>query len=120
MRKKAVLLLVFIVFILSACAPTMNNISPEAKPYAVYLQAVNVFNSNIRTYLDTKKMMPPEVQAEWKEEIEPFIKIAKEALDDWGVLTMDGLPDAVAHGEYDKLFSQMLALMIKYKIVEVK
>lgn len=120
MRKlNSLTTLLAVLFLLSACGP-MDNIPTETRPIAVYLQAVNVFNSNLRTYLDTRMAMPAAVQAEWKVEIEPYIKITKEALDDWGALALDGLPSAIAKREYDKLFSQMLSLLIKYKIVEVK
>ncbi|MBU0846757.1 hypothetical protein KKH23_06160 [Patescibacteria group bacterium] len=98
----------------------LDNISAEAKPYAVYQKSLEVFNNNLSTYIDTRAMVGPETQAKWKIEIEPTIDKVSDALDTWGLALAGGLSDAIAKAEYDKLYTQLLALLLKYKIVEVK
>lgn len=120
MRKPILLsMLAILVILISACG-TMNNISPEVRPFAVYQKSLEVFNNNLRTYLDTRMLMTPEVQAKWKVEIEPTIDQASNALDAWGLVLAQGLDDAVAKADYNRLFTQMLALLMKYNVVEVK
>lgn len=120
MKTRLSLIALSITIMLLAACGMLNNIAPEAKPYAVYLQALNVFNSNLRTYLDVRDTMPLDVQAEWKNRIEPLIVLTKEALDDWGMLVIQGLPDAMAKRKYDRLFTEVLALMLKYEIIELR
>jgi PBP1b-binding outer membrane lipoprotein LpoB len=118
MRRKS-LLAILAILLLVGCAG-ISNLPPEVKPFAVYQKSLEVFNGNLRTYLDTRMIMPPEVQAEWKVKIEPTIDQASNALDAWGLVLAQGLDDAVAKADYNRLFTQMLALLMKYNVVEVK
>jgi hypothetical protein len=120
--RKAVLVVVLMIGLLftSACPGLLGDIAPEAKPYAVYQKSLEVFNNNLRVYLDTRMAVSPETQTKWKIEIEPTIDKVSNALDAWGLVLAGGLSDAIAKAEYDKVYVQLLALLLKYKIVEVK
>jgi len=120
MKARLAITFVALLFLLVGCSSMMRNIAPEAKPYAVYQKSLEIFNNNLRTYLDTRMVVGPETQAKWKVEIEPLIDKASKALDDWGLVLAGGLSDAIAKAEYDKLYTQLLTLLLKHKIVEVE
>ena len=119
-RLRLAIPILLIALLLTGCGALMGNLSPEVKPYAVFQNSQEVFNRNVRIYLDTRKTMSEEIQARWKVEIEPYLDRADAALTAWEKILQEGMDGTAAKEIYDKLFVQFLSLLIHYNIVEVK
>jgi len=122
MKARLAVTFVMLLFLFAGCSffGGMDNIPDEARPDAMYAQALETFNSNVRVYLNTRSTVSKGTQDKWKAEVEPLIDKVKEALDTWGLALDGGISTSIAKAEYDKLFTQFLAILLKFKIVEIK
>jgi hypothetical protein len=95
---------------LVACA-TFQNMTP-AKKYATTRTA---FNELVKSYITQAKLQPEDVRAKLREEVNPVIKDAEEALDKYyESLTLPNDDPDARLAFYLDLKNQMLELCLKY------
>jgi len=90
-RIQTAFLALVLLVALSGCIPALMGGRATLTPEQRYAEAVVTFNSIYETYLDEYDKATPEVQAKWKEEIDPRMADASLALRTWGTALRDGL-----------------------------
>ena len=111
------LLAVALVLCFAACAPLTGRVlTPDQK----YVEALTLFNSVYRTYLDEYDLASPATQAEWKAKIDPAMARASKALDLWGkALKGEGSP-VTTERAFRLVKDEALSLLFEYGILRVE
>ena len=113
MRKTLSLLIVSAVclFLVISCGG-MKQLTSDQR----YVEALTLFNSVYKTYLDHYDMASSATQERWKKEIDPIIAQVSRALDIWKLAVGDGAKEQ----NYIALKNKLLVLLFEFKILEVK
>ena len=89
-------------------------------PKQEYIEALTLFNSVYRTYLDQYDLASPTVQAQWKAKIDPVMKKASRALNVWRMALVQGEDATVSEWEFRNLKNEALALLFEYGILKIE
>lgn len=100
------------IFLLAIVSCAAWKVSPEHS----YLKALKHFNNTVEIYLDNYDIQSPEIQAKWKEQIDPLITSTDQALDVWGTM----INDSQAQIDYQKTFGTLIQALLDIGIVEIK
>jgi len=102
---------------MTGCAPLTGRVlTPDQK----YVEALTLFNSVYRTYLDEYDLASPATQAEWKAKIDPAMARASKALDLWGkALKGEGSP-VTTERAFRLVKDEALSLLFEYGILRVE
>jgi len=106
------ILMVLLIFFFSACAGM--TVKKDASPSEKYLAALTEFNSVVKDYNYQYRLQTPAVQADWKKEIDPWIKKCSIALDAWSVAVSE---KASTQDKIDA-FEEVKTMLMKVLIVE--
>ena len=109
--------LIGLVFALVSCAMFSGRM---LTPKQEYVEALTLFNSVYKTYLDQYDLASPPVQAEWKAKIDPAMSKASRALDAWRMVLVQGGDPAVSEWEFRNMKNEALALLFEYGILRVE
>ena len=122
MRRKlqTTFLTLILVLVFSSCSmfPGLAGratLTPEQR----YAEAVVTFNSIYETYLDEYDLATSEVQAKWKERIDPLMADASTALRTWGAALRQGLSPNVKEELFIHLKNVAWSALFDYGIVKV-
>ena len=110
-----------IIFFFYGCG-VMQNLVGETSltPEQQYIEARALFNSVYKSYLDTYDTMPPSVQEEWKEKIDPRMKDASDALKAWGKALNEGIDPTTKASLFKILKDKAFALLFEYEILKIE
>lgn len=102
----------FTLFFVSLSGCGTWNISPEH----TYLKTLRHFNNTIETYEQHYQMQTPEIQIKWKKQIDPLVKVASTALNDWGI----AISNPQAELNYRTALGELIQALFDIGIIEIK
>lgn len=112
--KRKICLPALIVFMALSIGCAGSLITKDATPKERYLDALTEFNDTVKDYLDEYRLQSPAVQADWKKEIDPWIKKASTALDAWGT----AVDENASVEEKIEMFISLKAIVMAFLISE--
>lgn len=119
MLKRKLLALTLIVFFMAGCAGG-QMFKKDATPSERYLAALTEFNETVKNYLDQYNLQSPAVQANWKEEIDPWIKRVSVALDAWGEAIDDKAQTADKIRAFENLKDVLISTLVSEGVKLIK
>ena len=112
-KFKVGIMAVVAVFILVACAGV--PVTQKGK----YALALEEFTAVVTSYNSQYAVQSDVTKANWKSTIDPIFIKANLALDAWGAVIGTGA-EVDKQAAYTQAFSQLKALLITFKIIEIK
>lgn len=105
-----IICLTVFLFLIVGCAAW--KVSPEH----TYLKALRHFNNTVEIYEENYQLQTPEIQAKWKEQIDPLVKITNTSLNAWGI----AINNSQAEINYRGALANLIQGLFSIGIVEVK
>ena len=102
---------------LANCAPQLSQLPPS--PEKTYAQALTIYNDANEAYVAALMLQTPEVKAQWKQDINPELDKADEALDAWFAVL--GMANEYEKRElYLAIWRKLFPLLFQLGIIEVE
>ncbi|MBW1803331.1 MAG: hypothetical protein JRJ85_21700 [Deltaproteobacteria bacterium] len=119
LKRKLLALLVMLpalVFIMSCAGVSQLMKTTEGQ----YLVALKNFNDLVEDYNAQYRLQPAPVQADWKAEIDPWIKKTYQALDAWGTAVDAGASAEAKIEVFNALKVVLITTLIQEGIIKTK
>jgi hypothetical protein len=118
MERKIYLPALIVFMVLSiGCAGAL--VKKDVMPKERYLAALTEFNDTVEDYLEEYKLQTPTIQADWKREIDPWIKKASAALDAWGSAVDENTPVEEKIKKFKNLRAIFIATLVAEGIIKI-
>ena len=114
MKKISVLALIVGMIFMVGCAGQFPQTSE-----GTYAQSLTLFNDGVEGYLVVLTAQKPEVKAAWKENINPYIHAASDALDIWAKAIGTEL-EMDKHLIYVQLWRDLFPMLINLGVIKVE
>ena len=119
MRKTLPIILVLCLLLVVSCV-TLKQIFTSTKQVLTseqrYVEALTLFNSVFKVYLDQYDMATPTTQAKWRVKVDPIAINVSNSLDMWKV----ALGDKAKEETYILLKNKFLLLLFECEILKVE
>jgi len=106
-RKSLLLVIIFVAITLSSCYTMSTGLTEEQ----AYLAASREFTLSLSKYNDWYDMQSPEVQAKWKEELDPLFLTGNAVLNSWKMKIKAGEVGTMEEQELLRIKSEILHKM---------
>jgi hypothetical protein len=116
-KNRSIAVICLIAFMVVGCATLLGPRFETAQ--GKYLGALRFFDDTVESYLVYFRQATPEVQEQWRKEIDPYMTQASDALDLWGLALAAGESTVEKQKAYLKIKDTFLALLLQYEIIKV-